>query len=172
MVTKSRLSDTPKGRRSRLNYLISLGFGSLNDDLRSELDALVAADVDEWRHEVGRRLTADIASGRFTRHAIAQLLGMHESYIGRCVSSPNKISERIMGLLSLLVPGYGDVYAEFRRRADQIYLPATEQILAAAERDASRLNELTRELQAQLPAALAALAKIKELSGKVGPNDV
>ena len=39
-------------------------------------------------------------------------------------------------------------------------------------RDAAKLNELNRELQAQLPAAMAALAKLKELSGKVGPNDV
>ena len=171
MVSTQQAYQSSNAHNGRINYLISLGFSELSDELKRELSDLVDADADAWRAEVSRRLRCDFEAGRFTKRAVASSMGVHESYISRVLAEPHKMSERFLGLLSLAVPGYGDVYLELRRRLDRLYLPAGPDTRDAVARNAARLRDLNRAIQEQLPAAMAALERLKELSKKDGPGD-
>jgi len=145
----------------------------LNNDLRHEAETLVTADVNEWRAEIAARLRADLVAEKFTRRAAAEMVGVHESYMGRVIAEPERMSDRVVGLLSITVAGYEDVYAELRRRADQLYLTEPGRAPAStSDAAAARLREITKALQDDLPAVLAAVAKLEALAGKVGSGDV
>jgi hypothetical protein len=171
MANDKTASLAPSERGARLKSLICIGFPSLSQELRDEVTRLIEADIDEWRLEVGSRLQATVESGRFTRRAISLMVGVHESYVSKSLGEPSKISERFIALVSVAVPGYEDVYAEFRRRADQLYLPGGQLPATTAQVDA-RLGEIARAMERELPAAMAALERLKELTGKVGKGDV
>lgn len=143
----------------------------MSAETRAEADELLAAEVDEWRLEVGSRLQADVTAGAYTRRAISLMVGVHESYVSKTLSDPVKISERFVALLSVAVPGYEDVYAEFRRRADQLYLPGGE-LPRTSELVDARLGEIAKAMNEELPKLQAALDKFKRLSGRVSGDDV
>lgn len=161
----------PEDRRARLKSLIAIGFPSLSQELRAEVERLIDQEVDEWRGAVQSRLRSDQQSGRYSKRQIAGMVGMHETYIGRAMLDPSKMSEHIIALLSVAVPGYEDVYAEFRRRADQLYLPGGE-LPRTSELVDARLGEIAKAMNEELPKLQAALDKFKRLSGRVSGDDV
>ena len=171
MVSEETAQLGSEATRARLQSLIGVGFPNLSEELRAEVAALVAQDVDEWRRTVQARLKADQQSGRYTKRQLSKMVGMHETYVGRAIIDQTKMSEHIIALLSVAVPGYEDVYAEFRRRADQLYLPGG-QIPPTTELVEARLVAIARAMHDELPKMQAALDLFKKLSGRVGSDDV
>ena len=158
---------TPDERRARLDALARREYADLSPDERAEAAALVDAEVLDWKRQLAARLLDDARERRRTKREVADLVGQQEGHVGRMINEPERMSERFVALLSLCVPGYEGAYAEFRRRADRLYLPAG---LDLSARDA-KLAEVNRALRDQLPTLLEAVEKLKEAARAEAPPD-
>jgi len=167
MANRPPVPSTATERRARLDALARREFAALTADERAEAAYLVELDLVDFKADLAARLAADAKERRRTKREVADLVGQQEGHVGRMINEPERMSERFVALLSLCVPGYEGAYAEFRRRADRIYLPAG---LDLAARDA-KLAEVNRALRDQLPTLLEAVEKLKAAAREDAPQE-
>ena len=157
---------------AQLQHFISIGISQLSPAKRAEADRLLTDYVTAHLEDIAARLLEDVRIGRYTKRFLAGLIGVSEGYLGDALRNPVKLSERVVAMISVTVPGYADAYQELRRRADAFYLPGG---LTGATPPAAPSGQLVRVRAVaakELAAVEAACQRLREALQAVEDSDV
>jgi hypothetical protein len=174
MASMADTDSLALSRRARLDQFKRVGFCRLSPTEQLEAETLVDQDVLDWCAELAAQLKSDVDSRRFTKRWLAATIGITESYMGKAMADPEKMSPRIVARLSMMIPGYESAYAELRSRADQLWLTESAPVFPASQNlltDLQLFREAVVPMQAALPALMRQLDILAAAAAKGGGHD-
>lgn len=116
------------------------------------------------KKEFARRLRAAMKRGGISQVQIANSLGVSSTVVSQALSEPErKISEHLIRMVALYVPGMETCYRDFRQAVDGPFLPAPE----GGELENSTLDKLDRLEKITEDMAEQFVSIISEIRGSV-----